>query len=1742
MERFKSIDEIVAELNSASARKSLPQLGVKNTFSPLQSNEIRDVRNQVPLSTIMDRTSDGGWIPKFENYITAYGNEDRLAKQQSFGEKALHGVEKFVGKTVTNALDATVGTVWGLVEGAYKGNVHNIWDNSFSNTMDDWNKQMNYALPNYYSNEEKSKNFIQKLGTSNFWFNEVGEGLAFVAGALLPEIALGSLTGGATIAGGLAKTGARGLAGRAAKEMADITASRVARQATGNKVIDFSNKISNKIADVTNYRKGADIIRSYNRAIWGQGAGDIISTGAFLVRTSNFEAGMEARHNFHDAVDNYYSTFQEKNGRMPTAEEANTFINDARRAANWVYAANGAILGVSNAAQFAKAFGYKVPSLSETKFGNFANRAIGLSYKTLEDGTKVMREAGRGQKIAGALYTTFRKPVIEGAYEEAFQGIVGTTMQNYLSKKYSSDNLYAFNLMGELSQAFSEQYGTKEGWNEIGTGMVIGLLGGVFSKGGIKKLGQDVTFSGRSLRQAEIQESLTRSNEGLKIFKGMDRASASRTFRNLSMNEESTATVSANENTIANIEFIKSQEHLKSRKTIQKDFDSIIDNMTLDDTGLDALEQQDLDIDSYKSNLKEEFAQNMKDYRFARRTVDALNIDARIPESVGNKELIREALIMNIALGKSAEISAKKIANQISGLIQPVTDNISQGGIFDYLSFYNNLSETQKQKAEEVQTKKNQISQVREQAVKNREQLAKVQTERTQRLKDKTLEKRYNALAEKALLLQQQEVKLNDEISQISSALETDFRNSNYNIDGSQKAGTINPLSAIEELNKIDDYVNSLRQVGNDYQADSIEYMLDQFRRFADHGSEMSSMYSRMMATNFFEGSEGKGLVGRILGSKYNPTPEFMEAVRDSSEIIDRQMRLAGYRGQLTTEEIISQALEQNEELSEREKFRLESLIRLSLTSQRNKIVANEIVEINSEIASEKESQDPLVGDTVLLKTKIDFKNREISNIEELDKVIDSILQEIDQVRGDSPVRKQRIAELESQIAELEKQKEEFSMSELSSLEVTDLAGNIFEATPEEIITYQTEVGPVSYIIDEDGNMVMLKVSETISDKQFQAFINKGTVAKGTIKSIAKKVKGGESLTPREFAIFSEKTAEIETELRADFEKNSSAKDIDAQIQPIMAELEELKADTEKVATTEDYLRYVELVAKKENEGLTDTEVEEYSLLEEDLNSWLLLSGVVVEGVRLSDLIRQREVIANEEILPIESVGVASITETLEEVNFTDGKTRTDFSSGQTYDRVFATTTSRGTSGGETVVKISNITAKGFSEQLPENFDLKYTLDPNDGTIILTIEEAQRINSETSIRIFPGESTFISNYAAVVVMEPQMDGTVVGTALRTDFTKENEEFSEDQNTEAIYDSSPGQEVLIEIDPEDKYNKTLIAEYQKVIKSKRSTPDKIEAAKEKLRKGLVLKTRLGEDFVAVLKSKRGETMSENTAKFYAFRDQVVDDYIAEIGVATALTPMTVTTSASITVQRILPGRPNFLYSQSGSETTLISKRISEVDAAKILDIGYVENGKLQTKNRVEGVDTTFINKAISKPKKEKTPFVVMQKGQKIFAYPVSLLESGKPNTKELEDVFNSKEVADVDKVVKLNKILASFGIDIQTPGNAFIAAGKTNLTREFLDAKIAQAENISYFSPIDEWTKKSTDMQSVITGQMLINLNMSDPLHSPKLQLNFDAVFENIDVSGVVTAPKRKGRKPTKPTAAEVLEKMKKCGK
>ena len=410
---------------------------------------------------------DGSNIRRYEEYKVGRDNAEYAAQNQSTGEKWAHGAEKFVGKVALGIVGNTLGVVEGIHQWAEQGSFRASYDNQFNNYLDDLNEKLDYKLPNYYSKAEQEGTWYKQAigleeGGANFWADKVLGGAAFTVSAIASEAIWGYATGGAGTASVTARLGmqAEKLFGAEAKIAKTLKAMSTAKSIAAEPVAaTFRNAIL-PVGLATKMGK----------------AGEFLNTARYMYTSAGFESGMEARTYIREMKDGFQSDFEAKNNRPPTEAETKDFNENLTNSANALYGFNMAIVGSSNLMTIGRLADIKNPLTGTSKWANSKLFGIGLEEV---GGKMVAKTATKLQTAAKYAWGVGESPLMEGVFEEGMQSVGQNTAKYWIQSKY--DPKYAKNTL-DISTAFtqglSDTYGSKKGMEEIGIGMLIGLISG----------------------------------------------------------------------------------------------------------------------------------------------------------------------------------------------------------------------------------------------------------------------------------------------------------------------------------------------------------------------------------------------------------------------------------------------------------------------------------------------------------------------------------------------------------------------------------------------------------------------------------------------------------------------------------------------------------------------------------------------------------------------------------------------------------------------------------------------------------------------------------------------------------------------------------------------------------------------------------------------------------------------------------------------------------------------------------------------------------------------------------------------------------------------------------------------------------------------------------------------------------------------------------------------------------------
>lgn len=449
--------------------------------------------------------------------------QDIRAEKQPWYSKAASGILKGVGLAGTTFVDGTLGLADGIVESIMEGDLTKLWDNHTTQFLDQLNKDMEKALPNYYTREERENPWGNIL-SANFIFDKFVKNLGFTVGA--------AYSGGVyTKALNATMKGVGALSG-ATKALTGV------KMAEGIGTLERMQKYAEIGSRAFNMKKS---VRAARAAV-----GSTFSAIA--------EGTVEAVSNSNDQANLAYMELDDKVSRDKTAafeefkndiysgmseEEATSIYNskiaqidavaqqtkdkieeNRKKMGSGVLMANIPILAIDNYFMFGKMFmgGFKagrnqINTITKAtkeaqraakdawKLGNkevqqnldrVLIKAKNKGYNALTDAEKALIEEAPqhilGPKM-GAIWGTIKSPLREGN-EEMMQALASEVAGDYYKKE--SDYIYDSQIHPESTQELaqgvdrfwdsfkggvSNTYGNLNRWEEGLIGAITGAMG-----------------------------------------------------------------------------------------------------------------------------------------------------------------------------------------------------------------------------------------------------------------------------------------------------------------------------------------------------------------------------------------------------------------------------------------------------------------------------------------------------------------------------------------------------------------------------------------------------------------------------------------------------------------------------------------------------------------------------------------------------------------------------------------------------------------------------------------------------------------------------------------------------------------------------------------------------------------------------------------------------------------------------------------------------------------------------------------------------------------------------------------------------------------------------------------------------------------------------------------------------------------------------------------------------------------
>ena len=458
--------------------------------------DIRDTHEQ-------SASDPNKWTPKYKSYVYGVDNDTRLSNMQSDFEKFMNPVKRLFFNTAKAPLDL-VGSVYGIGAAALSGRFDAIYDNDYMKWVDDLTAKTNFDYKNYYNEVERNQNLGLNLQT----FDKVLGGAEFTTRLLAAEALLATLTGGASLPSSMAKAALK--SGELASKGNKI--SKALRMITSPE-LSIASKVENSAGKGANWFRGimsglgektsADLAKAAARG----NIGDALVKTRFALTSPLYEAGFEARHYAKETEQKFWEYYRER-GTNPTQEEINDFSKKLSGSADGVFFANMAILMPSNLMMMGNFLKLSNPIATAVKNNSsiIGNSLLGIGVtETAEAGFKAIKPSIL-QKAAAYALPVIKGGIVEGVYEEGMQGVASNTFKNYVSSSYDPKYTNTTSTYIEaFSKAMKDQFGTKEGREEVIIGAIIGgLMGGM---GGIRSVPYEYK------KQEKIAETYNKGNK-----------------------------------------------------------------------------------------------------------------------------------------------------------------------------------------------------------------------------------------------------------------------------------------------------------------------------------------------------------------------------------------------------------------------------------------------------------------------------------------------------------------------------------------------------------------------------------------------------------------------------------------------------------------------------------------------------------------------------------------------------------------------------------------------------------------------------------------------------------------------------------------------------------------------------------------------------------------------------------------------------------------------------------------------------------------------------------------------------------------------------------------------------------------------------------------------------------------------------------------------------------------------------
>ncbi len=1664
-------------------------------------------------------TSEGDLLSRYENYIPGTDNNERLASQQTTSEKWGNGVTKALAKTGSAILGGTAGLVYGVGAALSDGSFSSIYDNSFSNTLSDWDTKLQYQLPNLYTKQESEKSLFGQIGTANFWSDKFLGGLSFTAGAIVSEGIWAYATGGVSLSSAGARLGTK-----------LTSAGRWGVEALGE---------ASALQGLTKYKglyktmlegtiQAGKIGKSFPNAL-GK-AGELTSSIGVLARSAGYESSVEALQYKKEATENFYQNFAQLNGREPNSEELSEFRTNLEESSNAVFAVNMGILMPSNLVSMGHILDIKSPI--KTGFSAFIDKkAFGYGIeKGLDAAGKATYNVLKPtltQKVARTGFNYVVKPALtEGLFEEGLQGVTTKTANKWLEHsydpKYSNANL---DTIGAFYESMGEQYGTKEGWVENGLGMIIGVVGG-----SVNARSESVAKAAELGYQASVAE--TFQTENLQAMLMPNRIQSANRMQGFS--EE--AKVEAQKGNISRASLAQKSSlltYINAKLTVGEDVPDIVSEikMGLDSTTEDQWKDAGVSadqIDEYKADTLKDFEDLAKDWK-SNKTYWSYMIGSKIEGeqsldtiSGGTKDVI-EALAWQSTIGEAAnkqmkdaqDVIASELGSEyantvnLNSLLKTQSRDLKQrinvatrsyrvelGRRDSLVKKIAKLNFAPAQPEAANKPAGEQIAILNEGLLETEQKIAELDTElqdyAEQINKTGAYQKEIGAIDLSSqdlstdIIVGQDLVSLQDNLAKFATTLEA------MQTTNPQRATYLNDLlkeySDSEEVflqsqatqrvvlhpdfkvKQVNSWVQSKIKRNAPLNENTKEWFTETLRTYQK--SKVESMSNQAEVKIDEEREARKKAIIEELNSIEDPQDPRIQELQDELDSLG------------TTDEEVSIPVDKGEVRPKTEEKKIRDEISRLESEKQTKL--NEITpELNirnlEDLDNLTEEQKSKIKEEA--KQKIDSLPDDVFFLTHLTQTVGNLKGIVSNglnastIAGTTNVSSSKEALYDAIVALVDGKVRHANASNLAII-----------AFPKNILPEGAKKGDYVDVVE---NYIVENHPEDFGHR-IPSQYNIATFSNGKLNLIQEGISEDKTAAQKE-AISNRYDLRIQT-LRNELEGNKLT-----QVEAYKKRISDaLKARQNHLTYLGD--NYDDVANKKPTQAEVDEYIRlrdikdfdslKYQQLQQKLSDWKLLDSAVDEDyVSLGDLILGVEQLEQE----------VEQEDTLDEITPENAPDISDSEGLQATENVTRYDMLQNTNGSMTVKRrtdgkftIHHLKLSTIASRMGVDFTL---LDKNGNQIlfgeeapgsVLTVEGVEfKVIGGNAIEV--KESDFMPLQERLN-MYPLNTGKVtwsysdIYTRVGDDFVKMQSDFTDPTiNSERIYDLKEDDRLNITVN-NDGYNDKLYSKYTSA-KGEKAKQEALKALKDNLKLNATTVDGIKEN-VSILKASREEI----DVNFIRLREKAFDAYM------NATDKSNVNLGIEVKVDGIFLGSPRFTITDGNIQSNSITER----GAKEVISTGYIENGQLTLSRELKDVNTTFVGKLSKTNANKKIPVVVFKRGEYNIAYPVTMSKT--PNN--LSSLFDSivlMQISNQEKVRKINSEiqLNSIKTDKLSYEDVYDQSKLDNVRKAF--------ESVEIFVSAVDFADKNYNRNNLVTDASInIDLeNLDNIIADGKLRIKLD---------------------------------------